>query len=344
MKMHITSILTGALFALSASAASAADIETDTLSVAIGVDLPFLVHVVAKEKGFFADAGFTNVDFKTFQSGNLAGEALLSGDIQLWTPGNLPPISMAHNGAPVVMLGSNAVSHGLEKIVVRKDAGVNTPEDLYKIKLGLNVSSTSGALVGNLAKHYGLDASRLTLVNLAPSEAMAAMKNNEIQGIVFWEPWPYLALHEQDTKLVHTGTMSEFDGNKGEAVQVSNNRTVWVASQDWVRANPKATDALVGVLVKTQKYVSDPANREEVLKIFSDFENQEFAMNSDLLSDYTFDASVDAAYVEDMNAVTQFLVETNRISDAQDPMSYTYTAPLAAADASLVKIEGTWKP
>jgi len=344
MLKHLKVTLAGAAFAMAANAASAADIETDSLSMSIGVDLPFLVHIVAHEKGWLAEAGFKDVEFKKFQSGNLAGEALLSGDIQLWTPGNLPPIAMAHNGVPVVVLGSNAVSHGLEKIVVRTDAGVNAPEDLYNVKLGLFVSSTSGALVGNVARHYGLDASRLQLVNLGPSEAMASMANNEIQGIVFWEPWPYLALEQQDTKVVHTGTVSSFDANRGEEVQVSNNRTVWVASQEWVRDNPKAANALVEVLVKTQQYVSDPANRAEVLKIFSDFQDQPLAMNEALLSNYSFDASVDVTYVEDMNAVTEFLKATNRIQDPRDPLSFTYSAPLAAADASLVRIEGGWNP
>ncbi len=329
---------------LGAAQAQAQDIETDTLNISIGVDLPFLVHIVAKEKGWFADAGFTNVEFKKFQSGNLAGEALLAGEIQLWTPGNLPPIAMAHNGIPVVVLGSNAVSHGLEKIVVRSDAGVTKPEDLYNIKLGLFLSSTSGALVGNVAKHYGLELNKIQMVNLAPSEAMASMANNEIQGIVFWEPWPYLALKQQDTKMIHSGTVSGFEANKGENVQVSNNRTVWVASQDWVTANPKAANALVDVLVRTQKYVSDPANKDEVLKIFSDFQEQPLEMNQELLSNYVFDATIDDVYVEDMTAITGFLKDTNRIQDPQDPLSYTYSAPLAAADPTLVKIEGKWKP
>ena len=337
--------LAGAAILVSAGAAAAAqEVETDTLSISIGVDLPFLPHIVALEKGWFEEAGFTDVTFETFQSGNMAGEALLAGEIELWTPGNLPPISMAHNGIPVVVLGTNAVSHGLEKIVVRTDAGVEEPEDLYDIRLGLLVSSTSGALVGNLARHYGLDPDRIEMVNLAPSEAMASMANNEIQGIVFWEPWPYQALNEQDTKVVHTGTVSGFAGNEGEEVQVSNNRTVWVASQDWVRDNPNATEALIEVMVRAQEYVSDPANREEVLTIFSEYQNQPLEMNQELLSNYTFDASIDELYVEDMNAVTEFLEATNRIQDPQDPLSYTYSAPLASVDASLVEVEGEWTP
>lgn len=342
----IRSTAVAAILAVSGvSHAAAQEVETDTLAISIGPDLPFLVHIVAKEKGWFAEAGFKNVEFKTFASGNLAGEALLADQIQLWTPGNLPPVSMAHNGIPVVILGTNAVSHGLEKIVVRKDAGVENPEDLYKTKLGLLVSSTSGALLANVAKHYGLDATRIQTVNLAPPEAMAAMANNEIQGIVFWEPFPYRAVKEQGAKIVHTGTKSFFAKNNGEEVLVSSNRTVWVASQDWVRSNPNATNALVKVLLKAQAYVADPANKDEVLKIYSDFQKQPLEMNQALIGDYTFDAKVDKAYVDDMTAIADYLQATNRIQgEKKDILSYTDTEPLKVVDPTLVEIEGQWKP
>lgn len=327
------------------SPARAQKIETDAIAMGIGPDLPFLVHIVAKEKGWFAEAGYKNVTFKTFASGNLAGEALLAGEIQLWTPGNLPPVSMVHNGVPIVILGTNAVSHGLEKIVVRKDAGVENPEDLYKVKLGLLVSSTSGALLANVAEKYSLDISKIQSVNLAPPEAMAAMANNEIQGIIFWEPFPYRAVKEQGAKIVHTGTKSFFAKNNGEKVPVSNNRTVWVASQDWVRSNPNATAALVKVLLKAQAYVADPANRAEVLKIFSDFQRQPLEMNQALIDNYTFDPTVDQAFVDDMSAMATYLKATNRIQgERKGVLTYTYTAPMKAVDPALVKIEGQWKP
>lgn len=340
-----TAIVAGALALATAGMARAQQLETDTISMSIGPDLPFLVHIVAKEKGWLAEAGFKNVEFKTFASGNLAGEALLAGQIQLWTPGNLPPVSMAHNGVPVVILGTNAVSHGLEKIVVRKDAGVENPEDLYKVKLGLLVSSTSGALLANVAKHYGLDNAKIQTVNLAPPEALAAMANNEVQGIVFWEPFPYRAVKEQDAKIVHTGTTSFFAKNEGEAVPVSNNRTVWVASQDWVRSNPNTANALVKVLLKTQAYVADAANRDEVLKIYSDFQKQPLDMNQALIGNYSFDAKVDQAYVDDMAAIAAYLQATNRIQgEPKDVLSYTYTEPLKAVDPAHVAVEGQWKP
>jgi len=337
--------LAGLMALAGALPAVAQKLETDRLSISIGPDLPFLVHIIAKEKGWFAEAGFKTVEFKTFSSGNLAGEALLADQIQLWTPGNLPPVSMAHNGVPVVILGTNAVSPGLEKIVVRQDAGVENPEDLYKVKLGLQVSSTSGALLDNVAKRYGLDMSKIRTVNLAPPEAMAALASNEIQGIVFWEPFPYRAVKELGARVVHTGTTSYFAKTKGLDAPVSNNRTIWVASQDWVRQNPNATNALVKVLLKAQAYVADPANKAEVIKIFSDVQKQPVSMNEVLLSDYSFDARVDRTFVDDMAAIAGFLKATNRIpGQPMDVLSYTYTDPLKAVKPGLVMIEGRWKP
>ena len=70
MRNYITSMLLGATMMAGATAASAQAPETDTLSISIGVDLPFLVHVVAREKGMFEEAGFTEVTFQKFQSGS----------------------------------------------------------------------------------------------------------------------------------------------------------------------------------------------------------------------------------------------------------------------------------
>ncbi len=322
----------------------AAEIEVDSLAMSLGVDLPFLPHLVAYEKGWFADAGFKNVSFKKFNSGAQAGEALLADEIQLWTPGNLPPISMAHNGIPVVILGTNCINHPLEKIVVRKDANVTKPEDLYKTKLGLFLGSTSGALLGNVADKYGLDMKKIPAINLGPPEAMASMAKNEIQGIVFWEPWPYRALQKIDSVVIHSGTTSYFAANKGAQVQVSNNRSMWVVAESWAKANPKATKALVKVLLKAQAYVADPKNQSEAVKIFSEFQKQPVEMNMALMDNYVFNPTVDQAYITDMDAIAIFLEKTNRIKNRRDILSYTYTDPIKEVDPSLVKIEGKWKP
>ena len=52
--------------------------ETNRLVLGFGNDPVFAPHMVAMEKGWFRDAGFTEVTTKTFAGGAIAGEALVS--------------------------------------------------------------------------------------------------------------------------------------------------------------------------------------------------------------------------------------------------------------------------
>lgn len=317
--------------------------EITSLSLGFGIDPPFAPHIVAMNKGWFAEAGFKEVKTQSFSSGNLAGEALMAGQIHLWTPGNLPPIAMAANGVPVVVLGTNCRNWDLEKLVARKDANISTPEDLYKIKIALIQGSTSSAFIHQLAKHYKLDEKKLQLVNLPPPEQLAAVTSNDAQALLCWEPWPYRALAATPSTVIHSGLTSGFAGNKGERVKVSDNRSLWVASQDFAKRNPKATKAILDVMVKAQRYVADPKNKAETIKLFSEFQKQEVAMNEAIWGNYVFDATFDQAYVDDMARTAEYLVEAGRIRRNVEPMSFSYTSLLKEIDSSLVKVEGGWK-
>jgi ABC-type nitrate/sulfonate/bicarbonate transport system substrate-binding protein len=332
------------LLAVGIAAPAVAQPEVKQLALGFGIDLPFAPHVVAIQKGWFKEAGFSEVTTKTFTAGALAGEALVAGQIQLWTPGNLPPISMFHNGIPVVLLGTNCVNWDLEKLVVRKDANVKAPEDLYRIKIGLLQGSTSGAMLHQLALHYKLDEKRLQVVNLPPPEQLASLTSGNVQAILVWEPWPYRALKSAPVEVVHSGMVSQFAGNKSATVKISDNRSVLVASQEFVRKNPKSVRAIMRVMLRALRYVADPKNKEEVLKLFSEFQKQDVETNRALWDNYVFNPAFDDAYVADMERTATFLESAGRIKKRTHILDYTYSDPVAEVDASLVKVAGRWKP
>jgi ABC-type nitrate/sulfonate/bicarbonate transport system substrate-binding protein len=318
--------------------------EMTTLSLGFGIDPPFAPHILGITQGWFREAGFSEVRQQTFTAGALAGEALLAGEIQVWTPGNLPPISMVSNGNPVVVLGTTCVNWTLEKLVVRQDANVNTPEDLYRIKIGLFQGSTSSAFLYTLAQHYQLDQQRLQVVNLPPPEQLAALTSNNVQGLLCWEPWPYRALAAGAMKVVHTGTVSHFAGNEGAQVKVSGNRSILVASQDFVRRNPRTVAAVMRVLLRGIRQCADASKVDETVRIFSEFQHQEVAVNRAIWGDYVFNPIFDDAYVQDMERTAAFLEATGRIRRRINVLDYSYTDPLKQIDAALVRVEGRWHP
>jgi ABC-type nitrate/sulfonate/bicarbonate transport system substrate-binding protein len=344
----LATTLTGAL-ALSACSGGAetggvpGGPETTEISIAMGPDPVFAPHIIAMENGYFEEAGFESVEPVEFEAGALAGEALAGGEIQLWTPGNLPPISFRHNSLPIVVLGTSSKSYN-ETLVAREDAGIDSPEDLYDIRIGVLEGSTAPAALSRLAEHYGLDVDRLQTVNLPPPEQLTAIENDEVQAVVVWQPFAHRIAQADGMTVLNDGRKSGFPQDAGENVQISNTRSLWVTSEEFVRDSPNAAQAMVEAMLKAQEFVADPANREEVLAAYVEHTGQPMEEVDAFWEQYEFDPAIDDDYVTDMTAYTQFLQDTGRIADATDPLSYTYTAPLAELDPGAVSVEGQWAP
>jgi len=322
-----------------------ADLETTTLRLGFGIDPVFAPHIIAIEMGWFEEAGFTEIETVTFTAGALAGEALAAGEIELWTPGNVPPISMIHAGLPVIVTGTNTPAY-IEKFVMRTDVVMESPEDLYNIRIGLLEGSTASAVLNNIADQYGLDVGQMEVVNLPPPEQMTSIINNEIQAFIVWNPWPYLAQQseEVDVKVMHDGTTSYFPWDEGEEFQTSFTRSLWIMSEQFVVNNPNSANAIMQVLLRAQEYVRDPGNRDEVIQIISEFMDQPVEQNQALWDEYNFENVFDEDYIRDMQEYTDFLYEDGRITTREDPLSYTYTQFVADFDPALVTVEGEWSP
>jgi ABC-type nitrate/sulfonate/bicarbonate transport system substrate-binding protein len=295
------------------------------------------------EKGFFEDVGFETVEPVEFEAGALAGEALAGGEIELWTPGNLPPISFRHNSMPIVVLGTSSKSYN-ETLVVRDDAGVASPEDLYDIRIGLLEGSTASAVLARLAEHYGLEVDRLQTVNLPPPEQVTAIANDEVQAVVVWQPFAHRIAETDGMTVLNDGLTSGFEQDAGEPAQTSNTRSLWVTSEEFVRNSPNAARAMVEAMLEAQEFVADPANREEVLEAYVAYSGQPMEEVEAIWEQYEFTPAIDDAYVTDMNAYTEFLADTGRIGDPVDPLSYTYTEILAELDPDAVAVDGQWTP
>jgi ABC-type nitrate/sulfonate/bicarbonate transport system substrate-binding protein len=319
--------------------------EIDVLRLGFGLDPVFAPHIVAIEKGWFEEAGFQSVETESFTAGALAGEALAAGEIQLWTPGNVPPISMRHNGMPIVVVGTNTLAY-LEHFIARADAQIEQPEDLYNIRIGLLEGSTASAVLNNIAEEYGLDVTQMQVVNLPPPEQFTALTNNEIQAMIVWPPWIYIAQNDPnvEVEILHDGMVSHFPWDEGTESQVSFTRSLWVMAEDFIRENPNAARNIMLVLLRAQDYVSDPANREEVLTMVAEFLEQPREQVEAPWDRYPFESTFDQDYVRDQQEYTNFLFDAGVIGEQIDPLEYTYTGYAEEYDPSLVTVPGNWQP
>src|SRR5262249_14017576 len=135
-----------------------------------------------------------------------------------------------------------------------------------------------------------------------------------------------------------------FAANNDAQVKVSDNRSILVASQDFVRRNPRTVAAVMRVLLRGIRQCADASKTDDNVRIFSEFQRQEAAVNRAIWRDYVFDPAFHDAFGQDMEAPAAFLEATGRIRRRINVLDYSYTEPLKQIDASLVRVEGRWRP
>jgi ABC-type nitrate/sulfonate/bicarbonate transport system substrate-binding protein len=321
------------VFAGGGQEATGAGPELKKITIQFQPNPLFAAISVPLEKGWFQEEGIETVDIKNFSSGNLAGEALISGDLSVWVPGNMPVISMRHNGVPIVVTG-NFNTCPAEKLMVRKDAGVKTPQDLYKIKIGLLQGSTASGVIEELATANGLDVTKLQIVNLPPPEQVTALKNNEIQALLCWPP---ASLQVEDVAVYM------FD-----SIKYSHTRVPIVFGESFLRKNPKTAEAIMRVLYRGQEFCRDKANWPEAKAIHAKRSEQSLELVEQMWPYYwnlaMDDGSINQQFVDDFAAYTAFQVRNGMISNPVPVLDYTYTDILKKINPAYVKIEGKWKP
>lgn len=307
-------------------------------------DVAFAPQAVALKKGWFEEAGFDNVETVNFEAGALAGEALLAGEIFMWTPGNLPVISQRHNALPVVVLG-NVAKTWPETLVVTADSGIENPEDLIGKRVALLGPSTAMAVLANIATHYGLDINEIEVVSLAPSEQFTAFGNGEVDAMINFFRWNYRARDELGGIFRVYKNVSYFASDEGSPVDATHTRTPLVFVEDFVRENPNTARALQVAMVKAQEFLLDETNRDEAIETFAELSEVDREIAEVAWDDLSFDPTVDQGYVDDAQNYTDYLESAGRIEPPiLDPLDYLYTDTLKGINPDYVKVEGNWKP
>ncbi|MHC4181924.1 MAG: ABC transporter substrate-binding protein [Planctomycetota bacterium] len=311
------------------------EVEIKTLNLHYQTNDVFVPHSVALTKGWFEEAGFEKVNVKTFAAGGLAGEAFVAGEIDVWTPGNAPVISMRHNGIPVVVVGMLSFCRA-ELMYVRNDAGVNEAKDLYNIRIGLLTGSTLDATLQNLARSEGLDYNRLQVVHLSPPDATTSLLNNDIQATITFAPF--------NRQILETNIATEV-----EVSQFSHTNVPIAFSEDFIRKNPNAAMAILKVLLRGQAFVEDPANKDEAMRIHKEYAEQPMdiiELGWDVYWNHPSypNGHINQMYVDDMQNYTDFQERKGAIKNPVPAIEYTYTGFLKEIKPEFVEIEGKWTP
>ncbi|SCK16594.1 taurine ABC transporter substrate-binding protein [Vogesella sp. LIG4] len=234
-----------------------------------GVTIAFQTGVdpskVAQADGDYEKATGKKINWRKFESGAEVIAAVASGDVPIGNIGSSPLAAAASRGLPIQTFLVTGIIGESEALVVRNGSGISKPADLAGKKIAVPyVSTTHYSLLAAL-KHWQVDAGKVTILNLRPSEIAAAWQRGDIDGAYVWEP--ALGKVKASGKVL----TSSAEVSKWGAPTYD----LWIVRQDFAQKNPDFLKQFVKVTGKVferynqnpKGFAADAANVDKIARL-----------------------------------------------------------------------------
>jgi bicarbonate transport system substrate-binding protein len=239
--------------------------------------------IIAKEKGFFARYGMTEV--KVAKQSNWAGArdnvtigsaagGIDGGQWQMPMPYLISEgiITLNNQKVPMSILAQlNTQGNGIavSKTLVNKGIGLKIDNpDFIKGFAATNGRKFKAAYTFPKANQdfwirywfaaNGIDPDQdVELLSVPPAETMQGLRNGSMDAFTTGDPWPYRIIGDEIGYLAAlTGDIWKYHPEEYFAMR-----------EDWVEKNPKATRAILMSLMEAQQWCDKPENRAELIDI-----------------------------------------------------------------------------
>lgn len=217
---------------------------------------------VAQANGAYEKAIDANIKWRKFDNGADIIAAIASGDVQIGYLGSSPLTAAITRNVPVETFLIATQIGGAEALVARNGSGINSPQDLVGKKVAVPFVSTGHYSLLAALKHWNIDPSKVTILNLAPPAIIAAWKRGDIDATYVWDPALGTA-KENGKVLITSGELSQFGAPTFDA---------WIVRKDFAAKHPEVVKAFAKVTLDAYAdYHKDPkawlANQSNIDKL-----------------------------------------------------------------------------
>ncbi|SBT47719.1 ABC transporter substrate-binding protein [Micromonospora auratinigra] len=213
---------------------------------------------VAKEKGFFKDAGF-DVDIKPGQGTGNVIQTVTGGQADFGPIDLTGGILQLGNGQAKDFVAVAAIQQRTMAAIVSVDGkNIATPKDLEGKKLADTPTSVVRNLFPTYAKLAGIDASKVTWVNGEPQSLMGMLGSGSVDGIgqfVVGQPTVAAVTKKTPVVLPYSNVMQDLYGN------------ALITSTKIAKEKPEMVKKFTAALLKGLEYsLAHPEEAAQALK------------------------------------------------------------------------------
>ena len=288
----------------------------------------------AKEMGTYDKEMGVKVNWRAFDTGTAMSAAMASGDVHLSVSQGVPPFVVATSAGQDLQVLDVAVSYSDNDNCVVASAleidKTNAKElEGKKVAVPLGTAAHFGFL--NQMNHFGVDISKMEVVNMAPPEGAAAIAQGAVDMFCGWGG--SLRRAKEHGNVLLTGAEKEelgilvFDVTSGPA--------------SFVAENPDLVAKFLKVTADANAMWADPANRDTMLPVIAKDSGMDLEATAATIDTFIFptvEEQLSAKWLgggaqEFMKGVAEVFVQAGSIDSALATYdSNVNTGPLAAAN------------
>ncbi|KFI30014.1 taurine ABC transporter substrate-binding protein [Haematobacter massiliensis] len=203
---------------------------------------------VAQADGAYEKATGAEITWNLFGGGADVIAAIASGAIDIGYVGSSPLTAAASQGLPIeaiYIVGNIAEAEALAT------KGITTPADLKGKKIATPFVSTAHYSLLTALKHWGIQPTEVSLLNLRPQEIAAAWERGDIDGAYIWDPVLNRIKSTGGTVIADSADVADWGGPTFDA---------WIVRKDYAEQHPEIVTAFVKTTGDaTDSYLKDPS-------------------------------------------------------------------------------------
>jgi len=185
----------------------------------------------------------TKITWVEFPAGPQILEALNVGSIDFGGTGDLPPLFAQAAGADLLYVGYQPPQPKAEVILVPENSPIKTVADLKGHTVAFQKGSSSNNFVLRALQQANLKFTDIKPINLAPSDALAAFQQHDVDAWAIWDPYYSAAFNQGGVRVLIDGTTLNQTGS------------FYLAPKKFTETNPQFISDVLKVLTQANALV-----------------------------------------------------------------------------------------
>jgi ABC-type nitrate/sulfonate/bicarbonate transport system substrate-binding protein len=334
------SILLG-LAALGMSEANAqAKLEQTDVGIVATRDTQVGVQLaIADALGYFKDEGL-QVAPRWVQSGDDVVQLLGAGATPMGCASTFGATLLAAQRIPIHAVQGVADMAGTQGFALGPNAKLTNPKELEGKKLAYTNGNPQILILAKLAKRYGFDMSKVSLVNMLPSEGVVATEKGDVTGLLSFQPFLY-RLTALGGRMYATGRQSWISGQQedlGPSDRLLYLNAVLMAQDSWIKDKPNTVKAVMRAFDRATKFLA--SDRPQAIEIIQRGIKIDPAAISAIMNVNVYNSAITPEIASSVTDLSEWALSIKRIPAAVKPSDIIDPTLLASMNPSLV----TWRP